>query len=387
VKIGAFSDSQIGHHFNATDSRGVNQRMLDLIGTFGHVVNEMIEKGCGLIIFAGDLFKSNQPSIFMQIEVAKILNEAANKVRIVLLPGNHDISSETFGYFALLDLYKMISGSKISVISRPGQLVFGDVQICGIPYPNKGLLKPDDIKDLSNEEINQKMREYIMDIVKGFKPEPSKYSILVTHLAVQEAKIKRGLVLLADDVMMNINELITNPPFDATVLGHYHRQQVISEKPFAAYVGSADIEDFGEEGEQKKYLIINTDLKGNPGEFEWCHIPGKRFITVKINPKTEFHLDNPKDALVRLIFSSPKDAYRANVAAIVTDLYKRGAQEVFVVYDYEGETQLRSDTIHKSMSEEELLAEWLKLQPEDVQKRSASLVEKIREINAENKGE
>ena len=384
MKIGAFSDSQIGHHFTATDARGVNQRMLDLIDTFKHAVYEMIEKKCDLILFAGDMFRSNQPSVYMQIEVARILCEATEKARIVLLPGNHDIAGEAFGYFPLMDLYKILMGeSKISVIGRPEQLVFGNVQICGIPYPNKGMLGSDDIKGLSNEDINLKMREYIAGIVKSFKPKPDKYSILMAHLAVQEAKIRKGLVLLADDVVMGLKEMMTNPPFDATLLGHYHKQQILSEKPFVAYLGSIDCEDFGEEGQQKKYLIIDTDLRGKPGEFEWHSIHGKRFITVKMDPKKEFHIDNPKGALVRLRFGAPADAYKMNIAAVVSDLYKEGAQEVFVVYDYEDETQLRNDTIHKNMSEVELLAEWLKLQNEDVKKRSKNLMEKIKEIATE----
>lgn len=383
MKIGIFSDSQIGNHFTSTDGRGINQRLIDLIGIFKQTINEMTEKGCDIILFGGDLFKSNQPSVYMQLEVAKILNEAAKHSEIVLLTGNHEISSETFGYFALIDLYKMINKSRIHTISQPQDLIIGDVQICGIPYPNKGMLSPDIIKGLSNEDMNQKMREYIIDIAKTLKPKSDKYSILLAHLAIQGAKGGKGLVLLSDDIILNLSEIAHDPPFNATLLGHYHRQQILSEKPFAAYIGSTAIEDFGEEGQQKKYLIIKTELQGTDDEFEWFPISDRRFITVKMKPDKEFHMKDPMGAMIRLKFAGPKEAYKMNVTAVVSDLYNRGAQEVFVTYDYEVETQLRSDTIHKNMSEIELMEEWLKLQSEDVQKRSTSLMEKIKEIAVE----
>ncbi len=374
MKIGVFADAQIGNCYTTTNPKGINQRLLDFLDSLRYAIDNMIREECKFILFAGDLFKSNQPNIWTQIQVGRIISRAINKgITVVMEIGNHDISSETFGYEPLFELYNMIDNPKIAIANRPKTLDFDDVRICCLPYPNKGILPYEDIKNLSNQEINIKLKQYVMDIMKAFQPDPSKYSILLAHLAVQEAEVRDRFELLADEIMLSKSELPQN--FDAVLLGHYHKQQVLSEDPLICYIGSIDCEDFNEAKDKKKFLILDTESK----KCEWRDIPGKRFMTFKLEVGKEFHMDDPKDAMIRLRVKSPKDAFKIGLTGIMTDLYKKGAQEVFVDYECYGETMLRSETIHKNMTEVELLMEWLKLQEKEIQKRESRLMAKIKE--------
>jgi len=76
---------------------------------------------------------------------------------------------------------------------------------------------------------------------------------------------------------------IAQPVFDYLALGHVHKRQVLSEYPPAVYAGSLERLDFGDEGEDKGFYVV--DIAPGSGDkrvtYEFHKVDARRFLTVK----------------------------------------------------------------------------------------------------------
>lgn len=80
---------------------------------------------------------------------------------------------------------------------------------------------------------------------------------------------------------------VANPAFDYIALGHIHRHQVLSEKPPLVYAGSLERLDFGDEGDEKGFYLVEISPGPNSSErktsFEFHPVIGRRFLTIRVD--------------------------------------------------------------------------------------------------------
>jgi exonuclease SbcD len=95
IRILHFSDVHIGmESFGRTDPQtGLSSRVVDFLRRMDDMVNYACEHDVDLTIFAGDAFKSRNPTPTFQREFAYRVQDLASRCPVVLLVGNHDLPS------------------------------------------------------------------------------------------------------------------------------------------------------------------------------------------------------------------------------------------------------------------------------------------------------
>jgi exonuclease SbcD len=126
------------------------------------------------------------------------------------------------------------------------------------------------------------------------------------------------MVVGRDPVLLVGN--LAQPVFDYVALGHVHRQQVLSENPPVVYAGSLERFDFGDEGQDKGFFVVDIELKGKKRcvSHSFHKVNARPFITLQIyidigdvEPTAAVlkaiaqHENEIKNAIVRVQLSMP----------------------------------------------------------------------------------
>jgi exonuclease SbcD len=142
--------------------------------------------------------------------------------------------------------------------------------------------------------------------------------------------------------------------FDAILAGHFHLHQYvlgggpgIGEGPVAVYAGSPYRTDFGEEDQEKGYLIV--DLDGLLG-IEFVPTPARRFVTIDGDPY-EAPMHQVDGAIVRCL-NVPDDV---DVAQLRRDLEAEGAFEVQEIRIRRGEAAAIAGGLAETLAPTEAL--------------------------------
>src|SRR5436305_10214186 len=94
MKIVHFADLHIGvENYSRLDpDTGLPSRLLDFLAAFDELVECAIGEQADLVIFAGDAYKSREPSQTHQREFAKRVRRLTQGgIPVFLLVGNHDL--------------------------------------------------------------------------------------------------------------------------------------------------------------------------------------------------------------------------------------------------------------------------------------------------------
>jgi len=119
-----------------------------------------------------------------------------------------------------------------------------------------------------------------------------------------------------------LNRSVANPIFDYVALGHIHKGQSLNEIPPVVYSGSLERLDFGDEGDEKGFYLIeiiaDKITSNRKTTYEFRPIKARSFFTLHIDiQETDLepnevvflkimdNLDNIKDAIVRLEIALP----------------------------------------------------------------------------------
>ena len=94
---------------------------------------------------------------------------------------------------------------------------------------------------------------YSTNMINEIKTNSCKY--LLSHFGLHEAQLNSGISLVAD---LGINDL--KGKYKYVILGHYHApQDLVTNGIDIRYCGSPIQKDWGEKGEVKRFLVIDTD--------------------------------------------------------------------------------------------------------------------------------
>ena len=189
------------------------------------------------IVIAGDIFhnKSIIHSLAQSIFLDFLRDHRA--LNFIIISGNHDMSSKSgSGVSALKSLD---NEPNVTMIHEP--TVIDNINF--VPWNPETMV--DDIKS-SNSEY------------------------LVAHFGLNEAQLSSGISIVSDVKLKDLSG------YKHCILGHYHLPQSVGN---VTYVGSPIQLDWGEKGEVKRFLIVDTDTN----EINSVPTEGyKKFIEYKI---------------------------------------------------------------------------------------------------------
>lgn len=312
MKIIHFADLHIGvENYGRTDpNTGLSTRLLDFLATFDELVDFALQNHVDAVLFAGDAYKSRDPSQTHQREFATRIAQLANEgIPIVLVVGNHDIPT-TPGRATSVEIFPTLAIERVFVAERIATTLLhtrsGPLQIISLPWIRRSsFLAREDTRNMGFDEITQLIEKRLKGLIdlEFERLDPSIPAILVGHVTARGAKVgSERSMMLGHDHSLNVSDL-ASPNLDYVALGHIHKHQILSENPKVAYAGSLQRVDFSEEHERKGFCVIELDGNRPQGNrlISFTHQPVKArpFLTidVKIRPQDE----DPTDRVLMAI--------------------------------------------------------------------------------------
>lgn len=295
IKIVHFSDLHLGveNYGHINPVTGLHTRLEDFLRAFDAVVEYALDKDVDLILFTGDAYKSRDPNPTHQREFAKRIQRLSTAgIPVVLLVGNHDVPS-TAGRANTVDIFATLEVEHVYVArtadTRRIETASGPIQIVTLPWIVRShILTRDEHRNRTLQEVNLAIIERVENILNQQveKLDPNIPAVLAAHVSVQGAVFgSEASVMLGQDVVLPPS-MVNNPAFDYVALGHLHRHQVINEaQPLVVYAGSIERIDFGEEREQKGFVVVH--LERGQAKYEFITTPTRPFVTIEAHARSE----------------------------------------------------------------------------------------------------
>lgn len=281
---------------------GMSTRMADFTRALDRVVDYAIAEDADLFLFAGDAYKTRDPSPTQQREFALRLRRLYEAdIPIFLLTGNHDMPN-AIARATSLDIFGALPLNKLVVASRPGVYTMetksGPLQIVAIPWISRSvLLSKDDLKNKTVDEIDAELLLRLEGAIEHFVGtlREGVPAVMALHGSIAGAVFgSERSTLLGHDLLIP-KSLIGNPRFDYVALGHIHKHQTVQRLPLAVYPGSIERVDFGEEADPKGFMIV--DLKGFDTTARFVDLHARRFVTLSVDAYGEQPTEQVVEAL------------------------------------------------------------------------------------------
>ena len=260
-------------NYGRTDPHtGLNPRLGDFLRCFDEVIAFALSEKADLVIFAGDAFRTREPSPTQQREFARrirLLSSAG--IPTVLIVGNHDISSLPSKADAL-DIYATLEVPGIWVGRQPEVKLIetrsGPVQVAFLPWIPRWAQQGGDGARLVETLAGQ--------------VDPALPAILAAHCAVEGALLGSEVQLTAWNEPTIARETLANTAFDYIALGHVHRFQDLNPRgrPPVVYSGSIERVDFSEEKEQKGFVA--AEVERGKAHYRLVPVAARRFLTIEV---------------------------------------------------------------------------------------------------------
>ena len=295
MRILHFSDVHIGvESYGSTDpSTGLSTRLMDFLATFDEVVDFALDNSVDLVLFAGDAYKSRDPSQTHQREFARRIARLSREgVPVFLLVGNHDLPHVASRATAL-DIFPTLSVPNVTIGDRLDTYIVdtaaGPLQVVALPWIRRSaFLAREETRSLTIEQINRQLEERVTTMlawqIEGL--DPAIPAVLTAHVSLNTAKTssEQSMLLGRDPVLMQ--SALACPELDYVALGHIHKRQTLSQNPRVVYSGSLERIDFGEENDDKGFCVIDMDTTAPRGQrltdFRFQPVGARRFLTIEV---------------------------------------------------------------------------------------------------------
>jgi exonuclease SbcD len=366
MRIAAFGDCHIGSYGKKIDERtGLNARLLDTAESLRFVTKDAeLEREASVLLFAGDLYRTPKPSPTEIILAKSALQSCIAQLPIYAIPGNHDLpraigennSLEPLDNRPNVGLMQFDSPQLIRIKDRNEN----KVQLAVLPYPNRAQLAASlpEYASLSPEEADRLISAHIETILRGLAADldPNLPSILLAHLSIDVAEAGAEKSIMAGrDITIPLSAIPEE--FTFSVFGHIHKPQDFARygRPNVFYTGSTDRIDFGEESEDKSYVILDTDT----ATWQRIPIPCRKYYTEDIDhPGMLVDIGQYKDTICRVRIHRQENE-KPNYTELQSFIENAGA------WDFRGFTEdiqrtaaVRSEEIVKAESTPDLLRVW-----------------------------
>jgi DNA repair protein SbcD/Mre11 len=312
VKVVHTADLHIGleTHGPMNPQTGLPRRLEDFLVSLDHIVDRALAEQADLVIMAGDIYKGRDPTpTHQQLFARRIRRLVQANIPVMMLTGNHDLPNAV-SRATSIDIFRDLEIAGVTVARTPSLRTIetrsGPVLIGALPWITRStVLAQEGARSLTAEELEAEMVEMIARLAtelaeavearrleSGFGNAPA---ILVAHVHAKEARDgAERMLTVGNDPLVPIDRLAI-APFDYVAMGHIHAHQVLARKPPAIYPGSIERVNFGEEREEKGFVV--AEVTAGSCEWEFVPLPARRFVTVDVDAPT----DDPTETTVRQI--------------------------------------------------------------------------------------
>jgi exonuclease SbcD len=310
---------------------GLNSRLLDFTARLDEVVDHAIAQRVDLFLFAGDAYRSRDPSPTQQREFARRVRRLSEAgIPTFLLVGNHDLPNAT-GRANSLDIFETLAVPHVTVGRAPRlhrlETKAGPVQIAALPWLRRSaLMAREEYRSLTADEARRAIQQRAAEAIQSAAEqlEPGVPAILAAHISVEGATYgSERSVLVGEDIVLPKSS-VANPKFDYVALGHIHKYQVLNVQPPVVYPGSLERVDFGEESDPKGFVTV--EIEEGQARHTFHPLGARRFVTIRSRPRSAEPTDEilanvtaaePAGAVARLIVEAePEVDARVDYASV-----------------------------------------------------------------------
>ncbi len=296
INVLHFADIHVGmENFGHIDSsNGINSRVIDFLRRIDEVIDYGLSHEVDLVIFAGDAFKTRDPSPTLQREFARRVKRFVDAgVPVVMLVGNHDLPAME-KKASSIDIYRTLGVPNVIVGWEEALHVIdtkqGKVQVATAPYPmRQRLLAQAEHRGKSIEELDKALQDIVGDNIRALveQLDPTLPAILTGHFTVSGATYgSERSVMIGRDVAV-LKSVLSDGPWDYVALGHIHKHQNLNEGRYPALVYSGSLEriDFGEEKEAKGFCWV--ELEKGSTTWQFVEVNARPFVTINLDVREE----------------------------------------------------------------------------------------------------
>lgn len=363
---------------------GISQRISDHFDTLDSIIDFSIDENADLFIIAGDIFHMNDPNPTLLGMFSERVVRVGKQCPVVIIPGNHDLPrsldrASAVDIYDVLDIDNVIIGYDYEVHGINTRV--GEVQVVTFPFPHRNWFVD---RNKSDEEYRDALRILLEDLRTEVKENCP--AIFVGHFSIDGAKVgSEGTFTFSGEAELCLGDL--RGPWQYVAMGHIHlyQEMMIGNIP-VVYPGSPDIIDFGEENDDKGFVLV--DIVDGMAVTERVGVDTRPFKTVTfhfnssdigITGKITRHLEkmNLEDCVIRIVVTVPEGKARIIDVATITKFLKV-QKKIYYLYSFNvreessGE-RMRLDVPVSSMSDFELL----KLYFSDMKRSELSSLMKI----------
>lgn len=294
MRLVHFGDLHLGaENYGRPDPRtGLNSRLFDFLRCLDAVVDCAIARQADLVLFTGDAYRSREPSPTHQREFAlRIRRLVSAGVPVLLVAGNHDLPPLP-AKASSLDVFSALEVPGVVVVRQPQVLEVetksGVLRCACFPaLPRAALLQEGDQRldaDALRRTLSRRLTQRLAglaDAVGDFSP-----SILAAHVGVEGAMLGSEVNLVSGMEPVVPLAAVADSRYAYVALGHVHRfQELHAGPPPVVYCGSLDRVDFGEEGQEKGFAVVDLERDADNSwraRYEFVSTPARRFLTIEV---------------------------------------------------------------------------------------------------------
>ena len=364
MKILHTADWHIGQ-FKGPVVDGVNLRSQDTVKCLEYMVQVAIEEKPDIVCVSGDIFHQEQvgPVRYSDemITATNIITSLAHFSKYVIVmrgTPNHDGAAQ----FRVLERM-LLNIRNVDVVTEPGVIKTPWADIACLPGFDKQEFRAK-FPGLSADEENLAWTKYISDMVFALRAECEKTPILMAHYTVPGCNMESGQTSFFTNFEPVIpREALMAARYEAVLLGHIHRPQIIEGLDKVFYSGAINAMNFNDEGQDRGFWIHEFNEKGTLVKGYKCTTPYRQFHTITWDPdevgdyirEGAMYLhrtgisEDVTDKIVRVRYSCTSEQKKAlNIPLLQKNLYELGA---FYVADIEAESTI--DITNRGLLSEE----------------------------------
>jgi DNA repair exonuclease SbcCD nuclease subunit len=315
------------------------------------------------VLCAGDVWERRKPTPAEMLAAERPLVEHrdANGCPVLVILGNHDVAGTDTTY--ALDV--LAEAGLITLSTRPEVIDVAGLAVCTLPWTPVARLVAEH-PDLDRDNLHEDIGRLLVDVARKLREEATGPAILLGHWSVTGASLPSGLPIeLAREVIVPLDE-IEQLGFDANVLSHIHRSQVLTPATGittpgpAFYTGSPLALNHGEGGYEHGVWLLDLHVvmgRANP-EITFIPLDSRAFVTVDLGFLSG--TDNLDGAIVRVKDTITVDqADNLDVDAVRSTAIGRGAHHVTVEITVERESRARAAGLDETATVADAFDAWL----------------------------
>ena len=204
---------------------GLPERLDSIKGALYSMMEICRQDGIENVMIAGDILHTKSVIYALAQDMMLQFFDDHPQTTFHVIDGNHDLSSK--GSDAISALRSLKNVPNVHWISKKAEKF---ENILFVPY---------------SVDLVQQIKEGSADI-------------LISHLGLSEGVLNSGISIISKLSMADLRG-----KYKLVLLGHYHKPQEIIENNISMYyVGSPVQLDWGEKGDQKRFLIVDSDTLG-----------------------------------------------------------------------------------------------------------------------------